>query len=93
MFNAVYDHILIIAEDDVAVFAHDLNDKGLAAEVAKLIQVFNLEINDTFQSWLCDRDNPSVAQMLAQKHAEVRSRHWARLVLAGEIDQWKAGAR
>ena len=35
MLDAVQDHILVVAENDIAVFAHDLNDQLLLAQIAQ----------------------------------------------------------
>ena len=40
--DAVQDHILVVAENDIAVFAHDLNDQLLLAQIAQFIEMFNV---------------------------------------------------
>ena len=37
MLDTVYDHILVITENDIAVFPHDLDDQLLLTEVSKFI--------------------------------------------------------
>ncbi len=37
MLNAVYDHVLIIHKNNIAVFSHDLNDQPLMFQVAHLV--------------------------------------------------------
>ena len=42
VLDAVQDHILVVAENDIAVFAHDLNDQFLLAQIAQFIEMFNV---------------------------------------------------
>ena len=79
MLDAVDDLILVVAEDNIAVLAHDLNDERLAAEISQLVQVLQFEVKDTLQSRLGDVDDPCVLKVLAQKHAEPGRRHGAGL--------------
>ena len=49
VFDAVNDLSVFRAEDDVAVFSHDLHDEHLAAEVAQFIQVLDGKADDALQ--------------------------------------------
>ena len=42
MLDTVDDPLFLVAKDDVAVLSHDLNDQLLPAQVAELIQVFDV---------------------------------------------------
>ena len=42
VLDAVQDHILVVAENDIAVFAHDLNDQLPLAQIAQFIEMFNV---------------------------------------------------
>lgn len=80
MLDAVYDHTRIIAKNDIAVFAHQFKDQLFTAEIPHFVEVFDFKVNDTFQTWLPDFCQLSVADMLAQKHAKVRCGKRRRLV-------------
>ena len=43
MFDTVNDTVILITENNVAVFAHNLYDQPLMAQIPKLIQVFNFK--------------------------------------------------
>ena len=75
MLDTVDDHAGIITEDDIAVLAHEFNSQCFPAQISHFIQVFNLKIENPFHSGLCDAENPAVLKMLAEKHAEIRSRY------------------
>ena len=72
MFDAVHDLLFVVQEDDIAVLAHELDDQGVPAEVAHLVEVFHLKAQDSFEAGLCHGKDPSVLQVLAQEHAESR---------------------
>ncbi len=93
MFDAVQNHAFLIAEDDIAVLAHDLHDQSFVAEISHFVQVFHVDMDNALQAGLGDGGDASVLQMLAQQHAKSRSRHGAGLVLPGEIYQGQGGVR
>ena len=37
MFNTVDDFVVVITEDDIAVFSHDLHGQYLMAEVSEIV--------------------------------------------------------
>ena len=47
MLDAVQDPPGLIAENDIAVFAHDLNDQCLLADITELIQMLKLNVDYT----------------------------------------------
>lgn len=89
MLDAVQDHILVIAENNVAVLAHQLHDQNLVAHVAQLVEMLQLKFHYTFQFRLADGCDPCTADVLAKKHAEVGGSEGTDPVLACEIDQGK----
>ena len=72
VFDAVDDSAVRIAENDIAPLAHQLHDQGFLTQVAHLVQVLDLEVDDALHVRLADLHDPSVCDMLAQKHAEIR---------------------
>ena len=62
-----------------------LHDQGFLTQVAHLVQVLDLEVDDALHVWLADLHDPSVCDMLAQKHAEIRRGERTRFVGAGQI--------
>ena len=52
MFDAVKDNAVLLTENNVAVFSHQLDDQLLTAEIAHFIQVFNFNIDNALQSRL-----------------------------------------
>ena len=65
MLDAVKDHVILIAEDDIAVFSHELDHDELSSEVAHLIKMFHLDPDDPLQPRLGDRDDPAIGDMLS----------------------------
>ena len=43
MFDTVKDRIVLLTEDQVAVFSHDLHNQLLAADIAEFIQMLELK--------------------------------------------------
>lgn len=85
VFDAVDDSAVRIAENDIAPLAHQLHDQGFLTQVAHLVQVLDLEVDDALHVRLDDLHDPSVCDMLAQKHAEIRRGERTRFVGAGQI--------
>ena len=73
MLDAVQDHTLVIAENNVAVLAHQLHDQNLVADISKLVQMLQLKFHHTLQSRLPDACDPGAADVFAEQHAEVGS--------------------
>ena len=92
MFDAVDNLTFFIAENDIAVFSHDFYNQLFAAEVPHLVEMFDGEADNPFQSRLGDIHNPAAADVLAQKHAEVGCCHRACLVALCEVDKGERGA-
>ena len=87
MLDTVDDGIVVITEDQVTVFAHQLHDQCLVTQIAHLIQMFNVNMHNTFQPRLGDVHNTAVLQVFAQKHTEVGGRHGAGFIGFRQIDQ------
>ena len=65
MLDAVKDHVILIAEDNIAVFSHELDHDELSSEVAHLIKMLHLNPDDPLQPRLGDRDDPAIGDMLS----------------------------
>ena len=65
MYDAVEDHVVLIAEDDVAVFSHELDHDEFSPEIAHLIEMLDLDPDDPLQSRLGHGDDPAVCDMLS----------------------------
>ena len=52
VLDTVDDLVLFVAEDDVAVFPHDLDDQCLLAQVAKLVQMLDPKLDDPLEAGL-----------------------------------------
>ena len=70
MLDAVDDLFVFVKKDQIAVFSHQLYDERVTAQVSHLIEMFDFKTKDPLQTRLCDRDDPAVLQVLAQKHTE-----------------------
>ena len=92
MFDAVDDAAVVIAEDNVAVFSHQLHHKRLLTKISHLIQMLDVKADDALHLWLMDAHDAPAADVLAQQHAKARSLHGARLVFVSEIYKRKRGA-
>ena len=89
VLDTVEDHAVFVAEDDVAVLAHQFYDQELLTGIAHLIAVFQLKFYNTFHAGLADTADAGTADMLAEKHTEVRRGERAWFVFASKIDQRK----
>ena len=85
MFDAVNNFSITVTENDIAVFSHQLYNQRFLAEIAHFIQMFNIEVNDTFHMRLVNLYDPSICNMLAQHHAEVWCGHRAWFILIRQI--------
>ena len=47
MLDTVYDTIIFVTEDDIAVLAHQFDDQLFRAQVTQLIEVFDVKAEDT----------------------------------------------
>ena len=93
VFDAVDDLSVRCAEDDIAVFPHDLDDQFFTAQIAQFVQMFDRKMDDPFQFRLPDIDDPSAADVFAKEHAEVRRGHGRRFVCVCQIDKRKRRIR
>ena len=84
VLDAVDDYVVFIAENDVAVFAHQLHDELLGAQVPHFIQMLDLKIQNPLHAGLGDGENPAVLDMFAQEHTEVGSSHGAGFIFSCE---------
>lgn len=64
MLDTVDDGIVVITEDQVTVFAHQLHDQCLVTQIAHLIQMFNVNMHNTFQPRLRDVHNTPFCKCL-----------------------------
>ena len=78
---------VLLHEDNVAVLSHKLHNQPLAAQISHLIQMFDVEMDDSFKSGLSNIGDSAVLKMLAQEHAKARSRHGAGFIALCEINQ------
>ena len=91
--DAVDDDAVLAAEDNVAVFSHDLDHQRLASQVAHLVQMLDADVHDALQAGLGNvRDTP-VLQVFSQQHTEAGGGHGAGLVVFRQIDQGQGGVR
>ena len=51
MFDTVNDLTLIVTENNIAVFSHDLDDQIFPAEVTKFIEMFNFRSVDNTKDY------------------------------------------
>ena len=91
MLDTVDDHAFVIAEDDIGMLAHQLDDQCLVADIAHLIEVLNLHIDDSFHVRLINARDASVGDMLAQHHTECRCCQRTWFVLVRQIQKRKRG--
>ena len=91
MFDAVDDLLLIVKKDDIAVLAHKLNDKCVAAEIAHFVEMFDFKAQYPFKAGLGDREDPAVLQVLAEQHTEGRRLKRCLSVFCREVSQRKRG--
>ena len=91
VFDTVQNLIVFIAEDNIAVFSHNLHNQIFCAEIAQFVQVFYSKTNDSFHSRLGDGDDPPAANMLSQQHTEIRRSQRAVFVFVCQVSQRKAG--
>ena len=89
MLNTVKDHAVLITEDNITVFAHQFHDQELLTRIAHLIAVLQLKFYDTFHARLVDTADAGTADMLAEKHAEIRGGQRAWFVFVSKVDQRK----
>ena len=54
MLDAVQDHALVIAENNVAVLAHELDDEFFAAGISKLVQMLQMKFHHALHIRLKD---------------------------------------
>ncbi len=92
VLDAVDDFAIFITEDDIAVLAHDFHNQLLVAEVAEVVEVLNLKMDDALHMGLENACDFPVGNVLAQQHAEIRGSHGAGLVLVCQVNQGEGGA-
>ena len=82
---------VLIAENNVGMLAHQLDDERLMAKITHLIQMFNCDIDNAFHVWLGYINNSSTCNVLAQYHTESRRLQRAGLVLVCQVKKRKGG--
>ena len=65
VLDAIQDHVVFVAENDVAVLAHDFDDELFSAQVAQLIQMLHRKDHDALQPRLGNGNDPAVLDMLS----------------------------
>ncbi len=65
MLDAVDHGAVLIAKDNIGMFSHQFNDKGLMTDIPHFIQVFNLQMDDALQMGLGNAYDPPVCDMFA----------------------------
>jgi hypothetical protein len=93
VLDAVDDLLLIIKKDDIAVLAHQFNDKRVAAEIAHLVEVLYFKAQNTFKTRLGDREDPAVLKVFAKKHTEGGRLKRSLSVFGREIGKGERGVR
>ena len=63
MFDTVKDRIVLLTEDQVAVFSHDLHNQLLAADIAEFVQMLELKNKNTLESRLGNGENAGAADV------------------------------
>ena len=91
MLDTVDDLILLIAENNIAVFSHELDDQKFTALITHFIQMLNLKTENTLHGRLSHCNDTATADVLAEKHTEIRGSQRTWLIGLGQIDQWKTG--
>ena len=91
MLDTVDDLILLIAENNIAVFSHELDDQKFTALITHFIQMLNLKTENTLHGRLSHCNDTAAADVLTEKHTEIRGSQRTRLIGLGQIDQWKTG--
>ena len=56
------------------------------AQVAHLVQMFHLNVDNALQTGLGDVRDTAVLQVLAEEHAEAGGRERAGFIVVGEVD-------
>ena len=64
MFDTVKDRIVLLTEDQVAVFSHDLHNQLLAADIAEFVQMLELKNKNTLESRLGNGENAALPMCL-----------------------------
>ncbi len=86
MFDTVDNLFFVIAENNIAVLAHNLNNKMFYAQVAKLVKMLDLDIEDALKTGLGDWKDSRAVKMFAKQHAEIRRGHRVRLCCLWQVD-------
>ena len=89
MFDAVNDFIILIDKNDIAVFAHDFHYKCFFTEIPHLVQMLNMDPDNTLQAGLGNIRDPAILQMLSKKHTKTGSCHGTLLICFREVDKGK----
>ena len=65
MFDTVKDRIVLLTEDQVAVFSHDLHNQIFGTQITEFIQMFNSKTDDPLHTRLFNRDDLATPDMLS----------------------------
>lgn len=93
MLDAVNDRAVGAAENNVAVFSHQLYDQCFLAQITHFIEVFDIKMNDTFHVRLINFYDPSVCDMFAQQHTKIWCRQWTGFVCFCQIQKRQRSTR
>ena len=91
MLDAVDDFVIVITEDNIAMFSHDFNNQFFVADITQFVQMLQLQMQDTLQAGLGNVDNSCILQVLSQQHTKTRSSQRTLLVILGQIHQGERG--
>ena len=65
MFDTVDDRHIRLTENDIAVFAHQFYNEYFLTDIPHFVEMFNMKMQDTFQSGLGDGENLTAIDMFA----------------------------
>ena len=74
------------------MLAHDLHNQVLPAQIAQFVEMLDGKVDDPLEAGLVNIHDPSVCNVLAQKHAEIGGGHGTCLIGLRQIDQWQGRA-
>ena len=80
MLDTVDDLILLIAENNIAVFSHELDDQKFTALITHFIQMLNLKTENTLHGRLSHCNDTAAADVLTEKHTEIWGSQRTRLI-------------
>ena len=92
MLDTVDDHIFIVNKNNITVLSHNFNHQVFPAQIAHLIQMLNLDLDDSLQPWLGDSYDTPILNMFSEQHTEAGSCHRTLLIVFRQINQRQGSA-